>query len=169
MIENLLNYTEIQFNASKLKARRQALKSVINEIAQAYALTIANKNITMLITIEDITVQVDAEKLHTALDNLISNAVKFTPENGEICIAATQSKSTVTIEVKDTGPGISETVKAGLFDPFYRGEQPNNSLVGGSGLGLFIAKEAVSALKGEISLAPARTGAHFILHLPNAT
>lgn len=169
MIENLLNYTEIQFNASKLKARRQALKSVINEIAQAYALTIANKNITMLITIEDITVQVDAEKLHTALDNLISNAVKFTPENGEICIAATQSKTTVTIEVKDTGPGISETVKAGLFDPFYRGEQPNNSLVGGSGLGLFIAKEAVSALKGEISLAPARTGAHFILHLPNAT
>lgn len=169
MIENLLNYTEIQFNASKLKTSRHALKNIVNEIARAYALTIANKNITMLITIEDIIMQVDAEKLRTALDNLISNAVKFTPENGEISITATQSRSTVTIGVKDTGPGISETVKAGLFDPFYRGEQPNNSLVGGSGLGLFIAKEAISALKGEISLAPVGTGAHFILHLPNAT
>ncbi|MGB7815972.1 MAG: HAMP domain-containing sensor histidine kinase [Methylotenera sp.] len=169
MIENLLNYTEIQFNSSKLNVTQQALKNIINEITQAYALTIANKNIKMLVTIEDIAMQVDVEKLRTVLDNLISNAVKFTPDNGEISIAATQSKSMITIEVKDTGPGISEATKIGLFDPFYRGEQPNNSLVGGSGLGLFIAKEAVSALKGEISLAPARTGAHFILRLPNAT
>lgn len=169
MIENLLNYTEIQFNSSKLNVSQQALKNIINEITQTYALTIANKNITMLVTIEDIAMQVDVEKLRTALDNIISNAVKFTPDNGEISIIATQSKSMITIEVKDTGPGISEVAKTGLFDAFHRGEQPSNSLVGGSGLGLFIAKEAVSALKGEISLAPARTGAHFILHLPNAT
>lgn len=169
MIENLLNYTEIQFNSSKLNVTQQALKNIINEITQAYALTIANKNITMLVSVEDIAMQVDVEKLRTVLDNLISNAVKFTPDNGEINIVATQSKSLVTIEVKDTGPGISKAAKTGLFDPFHRGEQPNNSLVGGSGLGLFIAKEAVSALKGEISLASARIGAHFIFQLPNSS
>jgi len=115
---------------------------------------------------------VDIEKLRTVLDNLISNAVKFTPDNGEISIRANQSKNIVTIAIKDTGAGISEANTIGLFEPFYRGEQPNNSLVTGSGLGLFIAKEAVNALNGEISLVPAKVGmhvqhgAHFIIRLP---
>jgi len=168
MVENLLNYNEIQFNSSKLKATQQTLSDILKEITQAYILTITNKNITMNVTIADFAIQMNAEKLRTVLDNLISNAVKFTPNNGEINITATQSKSVITIVVKDTGPGISEATKAGIFDPFYRGEQPNNNLVSGSGLGLFITKEAINALNGEISLVPTPFGAHFILHLPSS-
>jgi two-component system, NtrC family, sensor histidine kinase GlrK len=166
MIENLLSYTEIQANTTQLNASPQALNDLLDEIIQAYTLTISNKNIIINQLVGDIVVQLDKEKLHTVLDNLISNAVKFTPENGEIHIQATQSKNLLTIEVKDSGPGIADASKSALFAPFYRGDQPNNSLVAGSGLGLFIAKEIVSALKGELSLAPSSIGAHFVIRLP---
>jgi two-component system, NtrC family, sensor histidine kinase GlrK len=166
MIENLLSYAEIQSNTTQLNTSPQALKDLFDEILQAYTLTISNKNININQSVGNIIVQLDTQKLRTVLDNLISNAVKFTPQNGEIQIQATQSKNLLTIEVKDNGPGIAEANKNALFDPFYRGTQPNNSLVAGSGLGLFIAKEMVSALKGELSLAPYNTGAHFIIRLP---
>ncbi|MDP1659576.1 MAG: HAMP domain-containing sensor histidine kinase [Methylotenera sp.] len=173
MIENLLNYTEIQFNStehqfglSEPKLMQQSLSALVNEILHAYELSISQKKITVISSTDDIIMHVDIEKLRTILDNLISNAVKFTPNNGEITINASQSKSMLTIEVKDTGQGISQANLIGIFEPFYRGEQPNGSLVAGSGLGLFIAKEAVNALKGEIKLVPSQIGAHFILNLP---
>ena len=166
MIENLLNYAEIQSITTQLNATPQALKDLLDEIIQAYTLTIYNKNININQLVNDITMHLDKEKLHTVLDNLISNAVKFTPQNGEIQIQAIQSKHLLTIEVKDNGPGITEANKSALFDPFYRGAQPNNSLVAGSGLGLFIAKETANALKGELSLVSSTVGAHFILRLP---
>jgi two-component system, NtrC family, sensor histidine kinase GlrK len=165
MIENLLNYTEVQFNASKLNLTQIALSTLVDEILQAHTLTISQKNIKLNQKLADISMQMDIDKLRTVLDNLISNAVKFTPENGEIHISATQSKSTITIEVQDTGIGISDSDKNRLFDPFYRGEEPNNSLLAGSGLGLFIAREAVNSLKGELSLLPSKIGAHFRLSL----
>ena len=85
---------------------------------------------------------------------------------GEITLQAKHAKSVLTIEIKDTGAGIKEADKASVFEPFYRGEQPKNSLVNGSGLGLFIAKEAITALQGEISLQDSTAGAHFVLRIP---
>jgi two-component system, NtrC family, sensor histidine kinase GlrK len=166
MIENLLNYTELQFNSSKLNLTSITLNEEIAQIIQAHALSISQKNIILHQQVSDIAIQTDKDKFHAVIDNLFSNAVKFTPNNGEITIRASASKSSLTIEVQDTGPGVSEQSKAGLFDPFYRGQQPDKSLVNGSGLGLFIAKEAASALKGELSLRASQQGAHFILELP---
>lgn len=182
MIENLLKYTEIQFNATHVTPSQLALPEMIGNILQAYALTIAHKRIIVKTQLEPINMLVDNEKLHTILDNLISNAVKYTPENGEIIVSASITKSIitkpmVTIEVKDTGPGIGDAIQNGLFTPFYHGEQAQSSLVGSSGLGLFIAKEAAEALNGELSLAENKkfvalmddhksSGAHFILRLP---
>lgn len=182
MIENLLKYTEIQFNATHAAPSQLALPEMIGKILKTYALTIAHKRIIVKTQIEPINMLVDNEKLHTILDNLISNAVKYTPENGEIMVQASITKSIitkpmVTIEVKDNGPGISDAIQNGLFTPFYHGEQAQSSLVGSSGLGLFIAKEAAEALNGELSFAenkkfatvmdePQTSGAHFILRLP---
>ena len=166
MIENLLNYTELQFSASKLNLSLISLNIEIARIIQAHELSISQKNITVHQPVNDFSIQTDQEKLHAVIENLISNAVKFTPNNGEITIRTTSTKSSITIEVLDTGPGVSETSKAGLFDPFYRGKQPDDHLVSGSGLGLFIAKESASALKGELSLLHSQQGAHFVLELP---
>ena len=175
MIENLLKYTEIQFanitlndasNASKLNAGAQPLKYILEEILQAHELSIANKKITVNVNADNVVAQKNIATLRSILDNLISNAVKFTPQHGEISIAASQTKSTMTIVVKDTGPGIADNNKQALFEPFYRGNQANTGLVSGSGLGLFIAKEATNSLGGVLSLAPSEVGAHFILTIP---
>jgi two-component system sensor histidine kinase GlrK len=166
MIENLLNYTEIQFNALKPKATPQVLADIVQDVTLAYALTITNKNLQIKQSIDNIVLQCDLQKLRTVLDNLISNAIKFTPNNGEIHILATQSKTLTIIEVIDTGPGFNGANQDALFEPFYRGEQPYQSLVAGSGLGLFIAREAANALAAEISLLPTASGAHFIFRLP---
>jgi two-component system, NtrC family, sensor histidine kinase GlrK len=172
MIENLLKYTEIQFNAENLtqaslqKTAPESLKNMVNEITQAYALTLSHKNISLQQSVSEQMMSIDCEKFRAILDNLVSNAVKFTPDFGEIMIRSEQTKNKLIIEVIDSGPGVSEANQAGLFDPFYRGEAPNNSLVNGSGLGLFIAKEAVIALKGEIQLLPTEQGAHFKVSVP---
>lgn len=173
MIENLLNYAEIQFNFTENQLnlippnfKQQPLNTIINKVLQAYALTVSHKEIKVTQSIDSIMMQVDMDKLHTILDNLISNAIKFTPNHGEINISAHQSKSIVTIEVKDTGPGIQHAMLNALFEPFSRGNQPNSSLVSGSGLGLFIAKDTAKILGGEITLEPTQIGAHFVLRLP---
>lgn len=168
MIENLLRYTEIQFNASKLNVTQQPLNDIISNVIEPYKLTLANKKITLHTNINAIMMHVDVEKLRTVLDNLVSNAVKFTPQNGEIHVTATQTKISVKIEIKDSGPGINIAFKQSLFDPFNRGEQPANSLVNSSGLGLFIAQETMRALHGDIQLLSSNSGAHFILQLPNS-
>jgi two-component system sensor histidine kinase GlrK len=165
-IENLLKYIEAEFYASKLKPTELSLNDLIDEVFRHYALSIEQKNIKINQIVDDVNLIIDAEKLRVALDNLISNAVKFTPIMGEITLQAKHAKSILSIDIKDTGTGIKEADKTSLFEPFYRGEQPNNSLVNGSGLGLFIAKEAVTALQGEISLQDSTTGAHFILRMP---
>lgn len=166
MIENLLKYIEAEFYASKLKLTELSLNGLINELFEHYALSIEQKNIKINQIVDDVSLIIDAEKLRVVLDNLISNAVKFTPNMGEITLQAKHAKSVLTIEIKDTGAGIKEADKASVFEPFYRGEQPKNSLVNGSGLGLFIAKEAITALQGEISLQASTAGAHFVLRIP---
>jgi len=168
MIENLLKYTEIQFNAPKSNVSLQPLNAVIHKVLQAYALSIAHKNIQIEQSITDMQVQLDIEKLATVLDNLISNAVKYTPEHGKISIHAASTKQNLEITIKDTGPGIPEANQKDLFSPFYHGAQANNSLVAGSGLGLFIAKEAANVLQGELRLIPSSVGAHFLVRIPLA-
>lgn len=179
MVENLLKYTEIQFatlalsdsksnskNGSKLNVGSLPLTHLLEDILQAYELSIANKKITVEVFAENIFLQKNTEKLRNILDNLISNAVKFTPQHGKINLTAHQTKSTLTIAVTDTGPGIAENNKYGLFEPFYRGNQPSTGLVSGSGLGLFIAKEAADSLNGVLNLVPSEIGAHFTLTIP---
>lgn len=166
MIENLLKYTEIQFNAAKSNVSQQALNVVIQKVLQAYALTIAHKNIDVQQSITDMQVQLDIEKLSTVLDNLISNAVKYTPEHGKISIHATRTKNDLEIAIKDNGPGIPDANQKDLFSPFYHGEQASDSLVASSGLGLFIAKEAASALQGELRYITSDAGAHFLVRIP---
>lgn len=183
MIENLLKYTEIQFaeiqfsdtqgHYAQLNVAPQALNDVVDKIIQAYELSIASKNISIQANIDNIMLQKNMEQCRTILDNLISNAVKFTPENGEIKVLAKLTKAMIIVEVKDTGPGINSNNQTQVFDPFYRGNQANNGLVAGSGLGLFIAKEAATLLKGDLSIAPKQTvediGAHFILRIPHSS
>lgn len=173
MIENLLKFTESQFNTSQYidnNSHKQVnIAQLFNEILNTYQLSIDQKNITINQQLNNLIIDVEAEKIHTLLDNLVSNAVKFTLNNGNITLRANQTNNNCIIDIIDTGIGIKDANKQHLFDAFYRGEQPENSLIEGSGLGLFIAKQAAATINADITLAPSEHGAHFIVRIPTKT
>jgi two-component system sensor histidine kinase GlrK len=108
----------------------------------------------------------DKEKLYIVLDNLISNAVKYTQNKGTIHIHVHQDKLWQLIEVIDNGPGFNESDQSHIFDPFYQGQALHQGLVQSTGLGLAIAKNLIDAHLGVIMLNPKTKGAHLIVKLP---
>ena len=166
MIENLLNYTAVQYHKPQLKLEKLELVELIKQILAEYALTLTSKNIVIRLDFSDTQMMGDHEKLHTVFDNLISNAIKYTPASGQIKISIKPHEDFAVFEIHDGGPGVIAADKARLFDPFYRGNGVYESLVSGSGLGLSIAKEYVDAHGGEITLLASEQGAHFRVRLP---
>ena len=92
----------------------------------------------------------DTSQVDRIFINLISNAIKFTPESGTISVNANLNNGVVTIEVSDTGIGISKNDLTRLFDEFYRVDNPINQNVKGTGLGLPLAKKIVQAHNGQM-------------------
>jgi PAS domain S-box-containing protein len=93
-------------------------------------------------------IRADARRLHQAMENLLSNAIEFTPEGGMVLLGADLRDGEVRFSVSDTGPGIPEQEMAHLFDRFWRGDR---SKVSGAGLGLSIAKGIIEAHGGRIT------------------
>ena len=113
------------------------------------------------------TVPGDPTRLAQMLDNLISNAIKFTPEGGRVTVHAAVRESGAVFEVVDTGGGVSDADRERLFDPFFRSRDAGARAVPGTGLGLTITKAIVDAHHGtiEIESAPG-VGTTFRVWLP---
>jgi PAS domain S-box-containing protein len=108
----------------------------------------------------------DQKLLEQILNNLISNAIKYSSENSTITLKLIYDHEQVTIQVKDQGIGIPEADQSNLFNPFYRGENVNN--IPGTGLGLAILKNAVQLQGGEINFtSKVGVGTTFTVKLPN--
>ena len=99
---------------------------------------------------EDVRVKSDPELLHLVWNNLISNAVKFTPEGGTIGVVLSADEKNVLVSVKDTGCGIDPETGKHIFEKFYQGDTSHATQ--GNGLGLALVKRVVDILQGEISV-----------------
>ncbi|MCI1590267.1 MULTISPECIES: cell wall metabolism sensor histidine kinase WalK [Heyndrickxia] len=95
-------------------------------------------------------VEVDLDKLTQVLDNIISNALKYSPEGGQITFRARELEEMVELSISDQGMGIPKDNLKKIFERFYRVDKARTRKMGGSGLGLAIAKEMVEAHGGEI-------------------
>jgi signal transduction histidine kinase len=109
------------------------------------------------------------EDLRRVLDNLVDNAVKYTPEQAPIEVRVANGGDTVRIAVVDNGPGIPRNEQERIFERFYRLDPDMASGIGGTGLGLYIAKQLVERMGGrlEVTSEPGR-GAAFVTELPSA-
>lgn len=168
MIENLLNYTKVESTKGKSKLQTLDLGVLINKVLDAHELTINNKKLDLVLDLNiGDKMFSNEEKLFIILDNLISNAVNYTPESGQINITTNIEKSGFIIDISDNGPGLEKGDFEKVFDPFYRGKAVDNGLIKGSGLGLTIVKDIVQTLDGNIKLIASKQGARFSVHLPN--
>jgi two-component system phosphate regulon sensor histidine kinase PhoR len=114
-------------------------------------------------------VRADAEALFQILDNLVDNAVKYTPEKGKIQVRWNAEGGYVSLQVQDTGPGIPERDLPRIFERFYRVDKARSREVGGTGLGLAIVKHLVQAMKGSIQASSQLgRGTIFTVRLPEA-
>lgn len=166
LIDELLRYhKEIQ---SVLNAVPQPVRmdQVIANVVASHEFALQNAGLRTEVQAEKLAVLGDAEQLRVIVDNLLTNALKFSPERGCIFVRWQQQDDRAVLEVEDQGPGIPPEERDLVFQAFYQGTAPARSLIKSSGLGLAIVQEYVAANRGIIEVVPCATGAFFRVAFP---
>ncbi|HEV8107347.1 MAG TPA: HAMP domain-containing sensor histidine kinase [Burkholderiales bacterium] len=167
LIEELLDYQRALHAAASLEVKPVLLDSLVAEAARAHELAARSKDLRLEVDAEAAMLEADPEKLRSIIDNLVSNAVKFTPPGGRITVRARVQSGEAVIEVIDSGPGVAPEERESIFDLFFRGRgKGEGTRIKGSGLGLAIARELVEAHGGHIAVVPEGSGGHFRVTLP---
>ncbi len=169
LIENLLSYSAWQSSASSVEMTRFRLESLVGTVVDSQRLALAARNVTLDLQVTDLQIVADRAKLKLVLDNLLSNALKFTPRGGTIHLHAYQAGRTMVIDLADTGPGIPPNERDKVFQEFYSGQAPQGGPLKGTGIGLSVVREFVLAHGGTIEIVDGQfAGAHLRIRLPNA-
>ncbi len=167
LIENLLSYSARQSQPERLDYSKFRLPSLVGTVVDAQRLALAARDVTLDLEVDEILIAADRSKLKLVLDNLLSNALKFTPRGGTIHIHGHMDGEQAVIDFADTGPGIPVTEHERIFDAFYTGSAPQSGPLKGTGIGLSVVQEFVQAHGGTVELRQGLfPGAHFRLRLP---
>jgi signal transduction histidine kinase len=126
----------------------------------------AKKNIGVSVDGTETHVNADKDRVNQVLTNLISNAIKYTPENGEIRVLVKDTGQSGIVVLEDNGIGIPEKDLPFIFERFYRTDKSRSRSTGGAGIGLTIAKSIVSAHGGTIKAESGGQGSRFTVTLP---
>ena len=166
-IEDLLRFNVAAFEARQLHRQSTDLLALAQAQVDAQHLQWRARELSVTVSGTAQRMEVDPEKIGTALANLLSNAIRFSPQHGHIQLTLSQAPGRVQIEISDQGVGVASADRDRIFEPFYRGERQPTDVVRGSGIGLSIVHEYVAAHGGRIELRAAPTGAHFRIELPH--
>jgi signal transduction histidine kinase len=167
LVDDLLFVARLQAGRLDLTPSLLDLAALARQAAEEAKRQASAKGVELVFE-GDESVEIDADKgrMFQLLDNLVSNAIKFTPEGGrvEVCVALNGS---AVLEVRDTGVGLTPEEAARVFERFFRTENAVQDQVPGTGLGLFIAQAIAEAHGGRISARPREGGgAVFRVELP---
>ncbi len=168
LIDDLLDIARIEAGLS-LDLEDVSIKDVLTRSIRNNQQQAESKDIQMTINLPDTlpVISGDPKRLEQIFNNLISNAVKYTPPDGEVEIYAEVKQSVLRIFVKDTGMGIGAEDQAKIFERFYRVRRPETDSIEGTGLGLAIVKSLVEAHEGKVDIKSViGTGSTFRVTLP---
>jgi two-component system sensor histidine kinase GlrK len=166
-IEALLNFNAAAFDARQLDRQRTDLLALLQDQVEAQRLQWQAGGLRVSIEGTAQWAAVDAAKLGTAVANLLSNAIRFSPPGGTIAITLSAPDGRVRIDIRDAGPGVAGADRDRVFEPFYRGERQPQDVVRGTGIGLSIVQEYIAAHGGRVALLDDGPGAHFRIELPH--
>jgi len=171
LIEDLLDFNIVLDSTSLQDSEKIIVTHLINKVINERKLDIKRKNIQIQTTFGNVAVYSNAKQLNVILDNILSNAIKYSPENNIISIVTALQKDHLIISLSDHGMGLSEQVISKVFDAFYQGPAPVDNEIKGSGLGLTIVKELLMRINGDISVSSNTkqpSGTTFTLKIPRA-
>ena len=153
LINDLLNVTRIEEGKYIYKTTLANLENVVESVVESYKEIIERKKLNF--SLEKSTeplplVLIDIEKMTLVIQNLLENAIHYTPEGGSITILLKKGKEEIDFAIRDTGIGIPKEEQDRVFSKFFRSSNALRSETSGSGLGLFIAKNIIESHGGKI-------------------
>ena len=171
LVTDLLFAARLQYGRLELERSPVDLRSLIVHSVESARPRAQAASVQLDLEVEDVPeITGEPAKLAQLLDNLVSNAIKFTPRDGHVSVRLTSHPELIRIEVSDTGIGIPDQERERLFERFFRAQTALERQIQGTGLGLYISKAIVDAHDGRIGVdsAPGE-GTTFIVELPVAT
>jgi NtrC-family two-component system sensor histidine kinase KinB len=169
MVKNLLEVYRYDQTTPILNLQTVDLRFVVRSVVKEFALPAQMRELKLeSMVMDDLSsVHADEMAIRHVLTNLVDNAIKFTPRNGVITVSAHSNDGCVTVEVKDTGKGISQEDLPKLFQRFFQSEAGRKQYTG-TGLGLYLCNQIVQAHGGKIRCqSEPRVGTSFIVTLPS--
>jgi two-component system phosphate regulon sensor histidine kinase PhoR len=154
LIMDMLSLARIESGQAALDLADISIARVVRRCLADYEPHAVARELVLenLVNNSDVRVHADEEALRQILNNLIDNAIKYTPPGGRISVSCQPNGSTVTIDVTDTGIGIPAEHHPHVFERFYRVDKARSREVGGTGLGLSIVKHLCQAMGGSVQL-----------------
>jgi len=151
LVDDLLLMAEIQSGGLPLQLGEVILSDLIARSSESVKMFAASKEIELEIETEPgVTAEADSRRLGQVLDNLMTNAIKYTPNGGDVAVTMSHTGETATIAVTDNGIGIPKDEQSQMFNRFFRTSNARTSGVAGTGLGLAISRGIVEAHGGTI-------------------
>ena len=164
-IEDLLRYNAATFDAQHLKRQPLDVRALLQQVIDSQRLQWQARRLRVETEGTAGTIAADADKLSVVLGNLLSNAVRFSPDGGTIRFALSEQAGRLRIDCIDEGSGVAPADAERVFEPFYQGERQPPGARRGSGIGLSIVREYIEAHGGTVQLLPNDGGAHFRIEL----
>ena len=169
LIDDLLDLRQIAEHRFQIDAERVDLLGMLRDEVEVARDSSPAHNVVLDVPDEPIWVTGDRRRLRQVVDNLVSNAIKYSPDGGDVVVAARRDDGRVRVSVTDSGLGIPSDQHADVFTRFFRADSPRHREIGGTGLGLALAREIVEAHGGAIAFTTAEhEGSTFYFDLPDA-
>jgi two-component system, OmpR family, phosphate regulon sensor histidine kinase PhoR len=152
LVDDLLSLAQLESSQAKLELSVVRVDELLNNLIRDWKEKLAAKNLKVIVdsASEALTLRADGTRLEEVLHNLLDNAVKFSPENGQIHLRAVRRGSEMVLSVADNGLGISKEHLPRIFERFYRADKARSRELGGTGLGLAIVKHIAQLHGGRV-------------------
>ena len=154
LVKDLLQLSKLDYDKMEWNMKSLSILNILRDCVVKMEMAAKQKNQSLSFEAigELCEINGDKDRIEQVIINIISNAIKYTPENGSIKVTAKRLKDSVEIRIADSGIGIPKDDLPRLFERFYRVDKARSRSMGGTGLGLSIAKNIVEAHKGSIRI-----------------
>ena len=152
LVDDLLSLAQLESSNTNLEINELQVSELFNNVIADWKEKLAEKHLKLIVDLPPnaLLIRADETRLQEVLYNLLENAVKYSPENGEIRLRAAERDSEVVLSVSDSGIGISKADLPRIFERFYRADKARSRELGGTGLGLAIVKHVAQLHGGRV-------------------
>lgn len=168
LVDDLFQMAQLDAGGLPLDRADNSLSDLISDTLESFSELAARQGVDLQGRVDPGVdpVYIDAPRIGRVFNNLLSNALQYTPPGGHVQVRARRETGSILVEVMDTGRGIHPDDLPLLFERFYRGEKSRSRSTGGSGLGLAIARGIVEAHGGQIGVESGSQGTRFFFTIP---